>query len=115
MDYIILIKGKVKYQITLDPTVWIFDERKKELDDILEGKESFAEKQTSQAEFIKKTSLQWERAITQGASQPTGLKEEAGQRENQELAGNYCMPLKPFLENAEPLEDAQNLIIETRN
>lgn len=114
MDYIILIKGKVKYQITLDPTVWIFDHRKRELKDILEGKTSFSENDESETEFIKKTSLQWDRAILQGANQPTGIKDEAGQKEDKELTGNYCMPLKPFLENAEPEEDAKQLVIETR-
>ena len=27
-----MIKGKVKFTITLDPSVWIFDERKADLD-----------------------------------------------------------------------------------
>ena len=31
MENIILLSGKVKYSITLDPTVWIFDDRKVDL------------------------------------------------------------------------------------
>ena len=31
MENIILVNGKVKFSITLDPSVWIFDERKLEL------------------------------------------------------------------------------------
>ena len=31
MEIIIPIKGAVTYQLTLDPTVWIFDDRKLDL------------------------------------------------------------------------------------
>ena len=34
LEFIIPIKGAVKFTITLDPTVWIFDDRKIDLDDI---------------------------------------------------------------------------------
>ena len=32
MEKIVHIKGKVKFPITLDPSVWIFDDRKFDLD-----------------------------------------------------------------------------------
>ena len=32
METIITIKGNVKHTITLDPTVWIFDDRRVDLD-----------------------------------------------------------------------------------
>ena len=31
MENIILVNGKVKFSITLDPSVWIFDDRKLDL------------------------------------------------------------------------------------
>ena len=36
MENIVDIKGKVKYKITLDPSVWIFDDRKADLDSFFE-------------------------------------------------------------------------------
>lgn len=37
MHDIILLTGNVKFKITLDPTIWIFDDRRFELADRLEG------------------------------------------------------------------------------
>jgi hypothetical protein len=42
MHNIILLTGNVKFKITLDPTIWIFDDRRFELSDRLEGAEGLA-------------------------------------------------------------------------
>lgn len=42
MSGIILITGKVKYRINLDPTVWIFDKRRFQLSERFEGIEGLA-------------------------------------------------------------------------
>jgi hypothetical protein len=42
MHSVILITGKVEFQINLDPTVWIFDERKFPLEERLPGVEGLA-------------------------------------------------------------------------
>ncbi|SRR5690554_1164648 len=110
MDQIILIKGRVKFQITLDPGVWIFDDRKRELDAVLEGKEDFTEKKIN---TVQRHAAQWEREITEGAIKPPTLVSETVFNKKKEISGTYCMPFKPFLENAEPEPDAEKIIIET--
>lgn len=42
MDSVILITGKVKFQINLDPSIWIFDERRFQLNDRFEGTQGTA-------------------------------------------------------------------------
>lgn len=42
MHDIILITGNIKFKITLDPTIWIFDDRRFELSDRLEGTHGLA-------------------------------------------------------------------------
>lgn len=42
MNLVILITGQVKFQINLDPSIWIFDERRFQLSDRLEGTEGTA-------------------------------------------------------------------------
>ncbi|MBD1370949.1 hypothetical protein IC620_01050 [Hazenella sp. IB182357] len=44
MNEIILVKGLVKYPITLDPSIWIIDDRKVELSDYLTQVEGLAVK-----------------------------------------------------------------------
>lgn len=56
METIIPIKGKVKYKITLDPGVWIFDDRKVDLNTY------FSEDQKSRdalEEYTKSISKHW--------------------------------------------------------
>lgn len=112
MESIILIKEKVKFTITLDPSVWIFDERRKELDEFLKGINDNTE---SEADYTKRISKEWERELTEGAVRPPTLVTNASFNDKKDISGTYCMPLKPFLKNAEPENDAQKLIIETQN
>ena len=42
MHDIILITGNVQYKITLDPTIWIFDDRRFPLEERIEGAEGLA-------------------------------------------------------------------------
>ena len=64
------IKGKVKYTITLDPSVWIFDDRKADLD-------SFFEQQTKHEDeledYTKSISKHWDREIIEGANVPPNV------------------------------------------
>ena len=42
MHDIILVTGNVKYKITLDPTIWIFDDRRFTLEERIEGANGLA-------------------------------------------------------------------------
>lgn len=112
MESIILIKGKVKFTITLDPSVWIFDERRKDLDAFLKGIDDNTE---SEEDYAKRMSKQWERELTEGSVRPPTLVTDVTFDDKKNSSGTYGMQLKPFLKNAEPEKDAQKLIIETHD
>lgn len=111
MENIILLNGKVNYAITLDPSVWIFDDRRKDLNTIFTNQE---EKIDELEEYKKSVSKHWDREIMEGAIYPPTLKTEKKYEKEKMITGTFCMPLKPFLDNAQVLDDARHLIIETK-
>lgn len=108
MEMIIPVQGNVKFPITIDPTVWIFDDRKVDLDEFFseQYKETNAEE-----EYTDVTSKQWSREITEGAVFPPTLKSEKKYERTKLLTNSYAMALQPFIENAEPLPNATHLVI----
>jgi hypothetical protein len=110
MESIVLITGKVKYTITLDPSVWIFDDRKKELYTYFHEPQ---EEVNKLEEYTKEVSKHWDREIVEGAIYPPTLKSEKKFLKEQLITGTFCMPLKPFLENAAVHDDASQLAIIT--
>jgi hypothetical protein len=113
MDNIILITGKVKFTITLDPSVWIFDDRKVDLHTYFTHPSS--NEQSEQEDEVRKLSQYWEREIQEGSVFPPTLKTEKQFEKERILTGTFGMPLEPFLRNAEPLAEANSLKIVTAN
>jgi hypothetical protein len=112
MENIIFIKGRVKFPITLDPGVWIFDDRKKDLNDFF--KEDTNEPSLDEV-YTKAISKHWDREIMEGAVFPPTLKTEKKFEKERLLNGTFAIELFPFLKNAEPSFEAKTLIIETEN
>ncbi len=112
MEFIIPIKGAVKFSITLDPSVWIFDDRKIDLDEFFEGKYEYKDESE---EYTKVTSAHWSREIIEGAVFPPTLKSEKKYERTKLLTNTYGIDLKQFILNAEPNKDATTLVIETAN
>ncbi|VEF48540.1 Uncharacterised protein [Bacillus freudenreichii] len=110
MNTIMPIKGKVKYPITLDAGVWIFDDRRIDLNTYFS--EEKKEKDTADPEFTV-ASKHWDRVIKEGAVSPPTLKSERQFEKVKILTGSFGIVLKPFLENAEPEQGASELVIET--
>jgi hypothetical protein len=110
MDNIIVLSGKVKYKITLDPTVWIFDDRKFDLTTYFFKP---VEKKNELEEYTKSVSTHWDREIMEGAVYPPTLKTEKKYEKEKVLTGSFAIPFKPFLKNAEPHEKADTLVIKT--
>lgn len=110
MERIIQIKGNVKYSITLDPGVWIFDDRRIDLTTYFKKP---SEKPDALEEYTKAISRHWDREIIEGATVPPTLKSEKRYQKELALTGTFGIPFKPFLANAEPMENASKLIIET--
>lgn len=110
MNSIITISGKVNYQITLDPGVWIFDDRKIDLTTyFIEQKQQHNELET----YTKAVSQHWDREICEGATYPPTLKTERKYEKEKILTGSFGIPFEPFLKNAEPLHDATKVRFST--
>ncbi|MEI4771196.1 peptidyl-prolyl cis-trans isomerase [Psychrobacillus sp. FJAT-51614] len=110
MEQIIPIKGAVKFNITLDPTVWIFDDRRIDLDDFFTGKYEYKDELE---EYTKVTSAHWSREIIEGSTNPPTLKTEKKYERTKVLTSTFGIELKQFILNAEPLNDATKLVVET--
>ncbi|MGA9226102.1 MAG: peptidyl-prolyl cis-trans isomerase [Mesobacillus sp.] len=109
MESIIPIKGKVKYKITLDPGVWIFDDRKVDLNTYFQQEQL---QNSDLEEYTKSISKHWDREIMEGAVYPPTLKTEVKFQKEKVLTGTFGIPFKPFLDNAEPESDAKHILIE---
>src|SRR5690606_1207737 len=113
MEFIIQFKGAVKFKLTLDPTVWIFDDRKLDLD------KYFTEERIQRdelEEYKRGMGEHWSREIMEGATVPPTLNSEKKykRQEKQEmLTGTFGILFRPFIENAEPLDEAETVIFET--
>lgn len=115
MEFIIQIKGDVKFGLTLDPTVWIFDDRKLDLT------KYFTEERISRdemEEYKRGMGEHWSREIMEGATVPPTLNSEKKykKKEKQEmLTGTFGILFRPFIENAEPNPAAETVVFETLN
>lgn len=106
MESIIQIKGKVNFSITLDPTIWIFDDRKVDLDTYFTAEH--IEVNADDA-YVEGASKFWSREIMEGASFPPTLKSEKKFDRQHMKTGTFGISLKPFIENAEPTADATQI------
>ena len=111
VETIIPLKGAVKFQLTLDPTVWIFDDRKLDLttyfhtEKVEEGDEK----------YLRDMGAHWSREIMEGAVFPPTLKTERKFDRKGMMTGTFGMEIKPFIHNAEVNEDATEVVFECAN
>ncbi|MCA1053370.1 peptidyl-prolyl cis-trans isomerase [Rossellomorea aquimaris] len=110
MESIVPIKGKVKFVITLDSGVWIFDDRKIDLSTFFDEGSIIKDELE---EYTKAVSKHWSREIQEGATYPPTLKTEKKYEKEKVLTGSFAIPFSPFLKNAEPLESASKIVVET--
>ncbi|USG63708.1 hypothetical protein NDK47_16160 [Brevibacillus ruminantium] len=110
MSDVIVFKGAVSFPITLDPSVWIFDERKFDLGSY----QGETEDETSyQLKYLEGTGAQWDKELREGAVPPSERKSLI--QERKALQGDYAIKLAPFIENARPLPEATHLRIHREN
>ncbi|EHL77043.1 hypothetical protein HMPREF1015_00702 [Bacillus smithii 7_3_47FAA] len=74
MNTIIPFKGKVKYPVTMDAGVWIFDDRRIDLNTYFDQEDQQTEE--TEEDYTKKVSKYWEREIREGAVSPPTIKTE---------------------------------------
>lgn len=115
MEFIIPFKGEVKFKLTLDPTVWIFDDRKINLETYFIEERI---KKDELEEYKRGMGEHWSREIMEGATVPPTLNSEKTYKrkeKNEMMTGTFGIEFKPFLENAEPFEHAKTVVFETVN
>lgn len=106
---IVPITGKVAYSITLDPTVWIFDDRKVLLDEAFTKKTGFKEN----TEELESAAQRWDRAVHQQIKPP--VNKSISRFEGEKILKNsYVMPISDFIENAEIKPDATDATLVTK-
>lgn len=108
---IVPLTGNVNYPITLDPTVWIFDDRKVLLE------EAFKERKKDiidQNESLKKTAANFDREVSQQIKNPPVNKSITRYEREKILVNSYVMPIKVFLGHAEVKLDAVDVTLETQ-
>ncbi|PAV29876.1 hypothetical protein CIL05_08330 [Virgibacillus profundi] len=103
---IVPMTGNVTYPITLDPTVWIFDDRKILLED------AFTEKMDENEEIdeLEKAANRFNKEVFQISKPPVNRSIKRFEREKI-LKSSYVMPLDDFIANAEVKSDAKDVIL----
>ncbi len=112
MTSIIPIKGAVTYKLTLDPTVWIFDDRRLDLKTYFVTERSVED---SEEKYLRDVGAHWSREIMEGAVFPPTLKTERKFDRKGMQTGTFGMELKPFLKNAEISAEATTVVLECAN
>lgn len=112
MEFIVALNGKVNYPLTLDPGVWIFDERKKDLKTLFDKQ---ANKESEQEKYLKDVSAHWDRELQEGAIPPSEKKQEKPKATLKEtlLTSSFAISLSYFIYNAQPHPDAEKVLIES--
>lgn len=110
MKTIIQLTGNVRHTITLDPSIWIFDDRRIDLDTFFT--QDYVEKDELE-EYKKAIGKHWSREIMEGATFPPTLDTEREFEESKDITGTYGIYLNHFLNNAEPNEEATTIVFET--
>jgi|SRR5690625_1139639 len=94
---IVQIKGKVKFPITLDPSVWIFDDRKILLDEAFE-KRTIPE----QKEDAQRTAEMFDLEVYSNTKIKPPVNKSIKRFDKEKvLSESYVIPLEPFIANVE--------------
>lgn len=105
MSEVIVFKGAVSFPITLDPTVWIFDDRKIDLSTYTGDSDSA---DSGKATYLKGAGAQWDKELAEGAQLPSEKPASLADA-RKALEGDYGMRLDPFITNAQPLPESTHV------
>lgn len=109
MSSIIPIKGAVTYHLNLDPTVWIFDDRRIDLNTYFTANKVV---ENAEEKYLAEVGAHWSREIMEGAVFPPTLKTERKFDRKGMLTGTFGMNIQPFLNNAQILPEATAVVYE---
>lgn len=96
------LDGAVRHALTIDPTVWIFDERKRKVDELDQDVENDSDA------YYAKMGKAWDDGLTQG-TRVDHNKPMSRADKDAALRDSFAMPFAPFLQNAEPLDTATHV------
>ncbi|WP_214827229.1 hypothetical protein [Exiguobacterium algae] len=96
------LDGAVRHPLTIDPTVWIFDERKRNVEELDKTVENDSEA------YYAKMGKAWDEGLAQG-SKIDHNKPMSRADKDAALRDSFAMPLAPFLQNTEPEEHATHV------
>ncbi|PYZ93280.1 hypothetical protein CR194_08790 [Salipaludibacillus keqinensis] len=100
---IVSIRGLVKHPITLDPGVWIFDDRKVDLNTYF-----LEEREEGYDPSFEQMGRAWDQQRQMGAKpQSNGNRIHVDKKDLTEKS--LGVPLAPFLENASPLSHSESV------
>jgi hypothetical protein len=106
MEFIVALNGKVNYLLTLDPGVWIFDDRKEDLNTLFDRKN---DKESEQEKYLKDVSAHWDRELQEGAVPPSEKQKPKTTLKETLLTSSFAISLSYFIYNAQPHPDAEKV------
>ncbi|WNB90533.1 peptidyl-prolyl cis-trans isomerase [Bacillus sp. NEB1478] len=110
MDFIVSLNGNVNYPLTLDPGVWIFDDRKKDLTTLFDFDQA---NESEQEKYLKDVSAHWDRELQEGAMPPSEQEKQQPKKTLKEtlLTGSFAISLSYFIFNAQPKPGTEKVLI----
>ncbi|KMK77078.1 hypothetical protein [Alkalihalobacillus pseudalcaliphilus] len=113
-EFVFFIDGEVAHPLTIDPSVWIFDERKVHLKDAFTAKE---QKEDPEIAYRKAISAQWDKEIIEGneAPNPNSNDNKISYNKKELFQSSYGIAIEPFIRNANPSEKATAARIVTKS
>ena len=96
------LDGAVRHSLTIDPTVWIFDDRKRNIEEL------DATTTNDNEAYYAKMGKAWDDGLSQGTKVDHN-KPMTRADKDAALRDSFAMPFEPFLQNAEPDEMATHV------
>ncbi|GGH74328.1 hypothetical protein JOD43_000251 [Pullulanibacillus pueri] len=103
MPEIVTITGLVSFPLTLDPSSWIFDDRKIDIDDFFSN------------DFDLDEFLEAQKDERAGAAIPRLAKGQRKYKKQEWLTRSFAIPVKIFIENSEPKNEATQVTFSLQN
>lgn len=110
---IVQLTGNVNYNITLDPTVWIFDDRKILLEEAFNN--AGEEVSNNDNDELGRAADRFNREIYRTSVKPPVNKSITRFEREKILKNSYVMPLQEFLTHAEVKPDSKDATLTTVN
>lgn len=111
---IVPLIGNVRFPITLDPSVWIFDDRKVQLEEAFTNHKK--EEKDDETDEIKKVAERWDKEVVYPTKMKPPVNKTLSKEEREKaLVNSYVMPILDFYNHAEVNDDAKDATLVTND